>query len=154
MSAPGPLSPNRRLALTVLVPSLYLFPLVVAYVLPKHFGFGSRALAYLGFAVGVCGLCLWILAMAQLGRGLAVLPGDTKDRLVTRGGDKFVRHPIYVGIVLTLLGIFLACGSVFGLVYLIVVVVPLNLVRARLEDQALLERFGDSYRTYRQRTLF
>ncbi|MBI5427027.1 MAG: isoprenylcysteine carboxylmethyltransferase family protein [Nitrospinae bacterium] len=154
MSAPEPLSPNQRRALSVLIPSLYLFPLVVAYVLPKHFGFGSRPLAYLGFAVGISGLCLWILAMAQLGRGLAVLPGDTKDRLVTRGVYKFVRHPIYVGIVLTLLGLFLACGSVFGLVYLVAVVVPLNLVRARLEDKALLERFGDSYRAYRQRTLF
>jgi protein-S-isoprenylcysteine O-methyltransferase Ste14 len=65
-----------------------------------------------------------------------------------------VRHPIYVGIVLTQLGLFFACGSVFGMIYLFVLVIPLNAIRARMEEQALLSKFGDRYRVYRDSTWF
>ena len=50
------LSSNQRFAMNVLVPSLYLFPLVFAYIGPKNFGFGYDGLVYTGLAVGVVGM--------------------------------------------------------------------------------------------------
>lgn len=147
------LSSNQRFALNVFVPALYLAPVVAAYLLPKHFGFGYRPLVYAGLAAGLAGLAIWIFAMLCLGRSLAVLPSGGGG-LVTRGVYKYLRHPIYVGVTLTLFGLLLACGSVFGMVYLAVIVVPLNLFRARLEEKALLEEFGERYRAYREKTLF
>ncbi len=146
------LSPNQKFALEILIPSLYLLPLVVVWLAPKDFGFGDRAVAWLGWGVGVAGALLWIAAMGALGKSLAVLPGS--DRLVARGVYKFLRHPIYVGIFFTLLGIFIASGSRFGLIYLAVVVLPLNLVRARLEERALQEKFGENYADYKSKTFF
>lgn len=146
------LSPNQKFALEILIPSFYFLPLVVAWFAPKDFGFGDGAVAWLGWGVGVAGVLLWIAAMGALGKSLAVLPGS--DRLVAGGVYKYLRHPIYVGIFFTLLGIFIACGSRFGLVYLVVVVLPLNLVRARLEENALQEKFGESYADYKSKTFF
>ncbi|MBT5029147.1 MAG: isoprenylcysteine carboxylmethyltransferase family protein, partial [Nitrospina sp.] len=91
------LSSNQRFLLNILVPSLYLLPLVFAYLGPKNFGFGYDELVYVGLSVGVVGVILWILAMLTLGPSLAVLPGT--DRLVTRGVYRYLRHPVYVGIV-------------------------------------------------------
>lgn len=146
------LSPNKRFALNVLVPSLYFIPLAVAYFFPKNFGFGVPRLMEFGLGVGFLGLLLWIAALINLGRSLAVLPGA--DRLVTHGLYRYIRHPMYIGITLTLFGLLLACGSTFGMVYWVVIVIPLNIFRMRREEAALAQQFGEPYRAYQRQTLF
>ncbi len=146
------LTSNQKFLLNLTVPALYLFPLLVVFFLPKNFGFGNHDLVPIGLAVGIFGLTVWIAGMACLGKSLAVLPGASS--IVARGVYRLVRHPIYVGIVLTQLGLFFACGSVFGMVYLFVLVIPLNVIRARMEEQALLSKFSDRYRIYRDSTWF
>ena len=146
------LSSNQRFLLNVLVPSLYMLPLILAYLRPKNFGFGYDNLVYLGLTIGAVGLVIWISGMLTLGSSLAVLPG--KDRLVTSGVYRYFRHPIYIGIVLTLSGLFLACGSQICLVYVITIVIPLNIFRARSEEKFLREQFGDAYQKYRAITYF
>mgnify|MGYP002630641997 CR=1 FL=1 len=146
------LSSNQRFFLNVLVPSVYLFPLVFAYLSPKNLGFGHDSLVYTGLAMGAAGVVLWILSMWVLGPSLAVLPGT--DKLVTRGVYRYLRHPIYIGIVLTLSGLFLASGSTVCLIYVFVVVIPLNIFRARAEERVLQEQLGEAYRQYRDATFF
>ena len=146
------LSPAKAAALTILLPSLYGVGLAVAWLAPKHFGFGLRPLVYVGLTVGLSGIALWILAMAHLGKSLAVLPGA--QRLVTHGVYRWLRNPVYVGINMTLFGLFLAVGSIYGMIYFFVVVVPLNFFRARAEAKALRQKFGDAYEAYRRKTWF
>ena len=144
------LSSNQRFLLNILVPMLYLFPLVFAYLRPKNFGFGFRELVYAGLSVGAVGVLLWMAAMWSLGSSLAVLPGT--DKLVTKGLYRIFRHPVYIGIVLTLTGLFVACGSVSSLVYVLVVVIPLNIFRAKAEEKVLLEQLGPAYQQYKDST--
>ena len=92
-------------------------------------GLAMTDLVYTGLAVGAVGMTLWILSILTLGHSLAVLPGT--DRLVTHGVYRYLRHPIYIGIILTLGGLFLACGSTICLVYVFVVVVPLNVFQCQ-----------------------
>ncbi len=146
------LSSNQKFALDVLIPLLYFLPLVVAWFSSKNFGFGHPTLVPVALAIGLAGLALWILATFHLWKALAVLPGS--DILVAKGVYKRLRHPMYVGILFTLFGLVVACGSLFGLLYIFVVVIPLNIVRARLEEKALLEKFGDRYQAYLQTTWF
>ena len=146
------LSSNRRFLLNILIPSLYLLPLLFAYLVPKNFGFGYEELVYTGLAIGAAGVVLWVLSMLTLGTSLAVLPGT--DRLVTRGVYRYMRHPIYVGIILTLSGLFLACGSGICLVYVFMVVIPLNIFRARVEEKILHQQLGDAYQQYCAKTFF
>ena len=144
------LSSNQRFLLNILVPMLYLFPLVFAYLRPKNFGFGFRELVYAGLSVGAVGVLLWMTAMWSLGSSLAVLPGT--DKLVTKGLYRIFRHPVYIGIVLTLTGLFVACGSVTSLVYVLVVVIPMNIFRAKAEEKVLLEQLGPAYQQYKDST--
>lgn len=144
------LNSNQRFLLNIIVPLAYLFPLVLAYLGPKDFGFGFRPLVYVGLSIGAVGVLLWISAMWTLGSSLAVLPGT--DQLVTKGVYRIFRHPVYIGIVLTLTGLFVACGSVPCLIYVLVVVIPLNIFRARAEEEVLLEQLGPAYQQYRDST--
>jgi len=108
-------------------------------------------LVYIGLSIGAGGVLLWAVAMWSLGSSLAVLPGT--DHLVTGGVYRVFRHPIYIGIVLTLTGLFVACGSIPCLVYVLVVVIPLNIFRARAEEKVLLEQLGLPYQQYKDSTL-
>ena len=145
------LSSNQKFLLNILVPMLYLFPLVFAYLGPKNFGFGFRELVYAGLFVGSVGVLLWMGAMWSLGSSLAVLPGT--DQLVTKGVYRVIRHPVYIGIVLTLTGLFVACGSLACLIYVGVVVIPLNIFRAKAEEEVLSEQLGVAYKKYKDSTL-
>jgi protein-S-isoprenylcysteine O-methyltransferase Ste14 len=145
------LTSNQRFALNILVPMLYFFPLLFAYLSPKNLGFGSLGLVYVGLSVGVLGVLLWIVAMWSLGSSLAVLPGTNK--LVTKGVYRVFRHPVYIGIVLTLTGLFVACGSLPCLIYVGMVVIPLNIFRAKAEEKILFEELGSAYQKYKESTL-
>jgi protein-S-isoprenylcysteine O-methyltransferase Ste14 len=146
------LTSNQRFLLDIAIPSLYLLPLLIVFFLPKNFGFGNEDLVPYGLLIGLAGLALWIAGMACLGQSLRVLPGA--DSIVARGVYRFIRHPIYVGIVFTHFGLFFACGSTFGMIYLFVLIVPMNVIRAQLEEKAMFAKFGDQYRSYRDSTWF
>lgn len=107
----------------------------------------------LGGVVVASGLALVVAAMVHLraeGRGLPVsaLP---PSRLAQRGPYGLTRHPIYLGFDVGVVG----AGVVLGSPALATVVAALFtacwLAYARLEEVALLRRFGERYRAYRRR---
>ena len=100
-----------------------------------------------GLAVLVLGLVLAVGALIQL-RGV-----ENIDHLVTTGLFGVVRHPMYLGFILWILGWAVFQGSVVGLALGLVGIANILLWR-RLEERHLEARYGDAYRTYRAGTLF
>jgi len=70
--------------------------------------------------------------------------------LVTTGPYARVRHPLYSGLLLAMLGSAIA-QSLLWLLPLIVYG-PLFILSARREESLLLGQFSESYRAYRSRT--
>jgi protein-S-isoprenylcysteine O-methyltransferase Ste14 len=94
-----------------------------------------------------CGFAVW--ARAWLGSNWsATVTVKQHHEFVRRGPYAIVRHPIYAGLLLGLLGTALALGEVRGLLAL-----PLAFAawftKARTEEQFLVEQFGDTYLDYR-----
>jgi len=152
MFASKTLTPNQKFLLNLLIPSIYLLPLLIVFFLPKNFGFGNESLVPFSLAIGISGFMIWVSGMACLGKALQVLP--EANSIVAKGIYRFIRHPIYIGIVFTHFGLFFACGSKFGIVYTLVLIIPLNIIRARLEEKALFSKFGERYRVYHKSTWF
>ena len=144
------LTSNQKLFLDLLVPSLYLLPLLIVFFLPKNFGFGFGKLIPYSLVIGMTGLAIWISGMASLGKALRVLP--EANSIVARGVYRFIRHPIYIGIIFTHLGLFFACGSTFGIIYTFILIIPLNIFRAHLEEKAMFAKFGERCRCYHDST--
>jgi len=70
-------------------------------------------------------------------------------RLVTSGPFAWVRHPMYVGGILAELGALLLYRTWTAL--LIAFNVPILMLRARLEEQALAAEFGEQWADYQSR---
>ena len=103
-----------------------------------------------GLGLFVCGLLYWTLR--HLGTNLTdTVVTRAEATLVTSGPYSWVRHPFYVTALLLVLSIALIMANWFiGLlgVFLLLFFV----LRAPLEEQKLVDRFGDEYREYIQRT--
>ena len=111
----------------------------------------SLRLGLIGFVCSVLGIGLAILARAYLGRNWRAPTSNRQNpELVTTGPYRLVRHPLYSGLLVAILGS--AIGqSVFWLLPLIVYG-PYFVRGARREEELLLEQFPDRYRAYMKRT--
>lgn len=105
----------------------------------------------IGLGVSLLGLAGIIVARCTLGESFSIRAKAT--RLVTTGIYSRMRNPIYVFWVILTGGLILIVRSSFlGLV--LVIVVPMQIIRARREARVLEAKFGDAYRHYRDHTWF
>ncbi|MCL4402681.1 MAG: isoprenylcysteine carboxylmethyltransferase family protein [Acidobacteria bacterium] len=112
----------------------------------------NDTIRWLGVGIFAAGGVLRLWPVFVLGRrfsGLvAIQPGHT---LVTTGIYGVVRHPSYLGLLLTALGWALGFRSGVGLL-LVALLVPPLLDRIRAEERLLTAQFGEEYRAYAGRT--
>lgn len=131
------------------------FPMIAglwALLLVFMFGSGPRGPArWLGLVLGLIGLSGVIVARYTLGQSFSIAP---KARvLVTRGIYSRIRNPIYVSGEVFLIGVALMLWRPSILV-IFLVLIPIQILRARREAAVLEEKFGEEYREYRRRTWF
>ncbi len=106
---------------------------------------------WLGLAIEMAGLTVAIWARRTLGKNWTgrITTGGSQE-LVIRGPYRFVRHPIYSGLLFAVLGTAIVVGkprAFFGFVLILVGV----LVKLRREEAALREHFGSAYEEYARR---
>jgi protein-S-isoprenylcysteine O-methyltransferase Ste14 len=112
----------------------------------------GHAIRWIGVALFAAGGALRIWPVFVLGRrfsGLvAIQPGHT---LVTGGIYGVIRHPSYLGLLVSSLGWALAFRSGVG-VLLVTLLVPPLIARIRAEERLLRSQFGAEYDAYCRRT--
>ncbi len=86
-----------------------------------------------------------------LGKSFSVRAKATA--LVTTGIYSRIRNPIYVAGAVLLIGVAIMLWKLY-LLWLLLVIVPMQIWRARRDARVLEEKFGEEYRVYRQRTWF
>lgn len=131
---------------TVLVPHWIL--LRSSQVMPDAWGTPqSLAVPPLVLGVATYGWCLW--DFATVGRGTPA-PFDPPRVFVVRGLYRYVRNPMYLGVVTILLGEAAFFESRQLLAYAAAVFVVFHLVVVVYEEAALRRRFGHRYERYRR----
>jgi protein-S-isoprenylcysteine O-methyltransferase Ste14 len=104
-----------------------------------------------GVVMGLPSTALLVLARIQLGGSFSVRP--KAQALVTHGLYSRIRNPIYLFGGLAIAGAFLYINHPLYL-WIFVVLIPLQIYRARQESKVLEARFGDEYRQYKSRSWF
>ncbi len=113
----------------------------------------SLVLRILGIVLLICGGALVLETTARFalqGRGTPA-PWAPPERFVERGSYRFVRSPMYLGVLLLVVGQALLLGReiLFGWAVIAWVIFELSLVT--WEEPQLRRRFGASYDDYRRR---
>ncbi|MFZ0171814.1 MAG: isoprenylcysteine carboxylmethyltransferase family protein [Acidimicrobiales bacterium] len=102
-----------------------------------------------GIVVFSSGEALRVWAKVALGRYFTYTVQTSSDQpVITSGPYRFLRHPAYSGILLIAIGAGAVWGNWLGLGALTLLTLVGLIYRIRVEEKALLEDLGDSYRTY------
>lgn len=104
-----------------------------------------------GMAIAAPALVLFVLARIQLGRAFSVRA--KASTLVTAGIYARIRNPIYVFGGLMIAGIIIVAQRPWWLL-VFALLIPMQVLRVRKEEQVLETKFGDAYREYKRKTWF
>ena len=139
------------------LPGLGMFVLPLIYVLTPWLDFADY---HLPTWAGWVGMALFGAALSLLWRSHADLARNWSPKLelmeghvlVTNGVFRHIRHPMYAAHWLWgSAQVFLLQNWITGF-SMVVCLIPMYLYRVRVEEQMMLEHFGDEYRSYMDRT--
>lgn len=109
----------------------------------------SRTLRATGIALIICGVIVRWLAILSLKERFTVDVAITKGhRIVREGLYRFVRHPAYLGSLLSFLGLGIFFSNYVSLVVIFVPICLAFLYRIKIEERVLAATFGDDYLAY------
>jgi protein-S-isoprenylcysteine O-methyltransferase Ste14 len=107
------------------------------------------SLDWVGFVSGLVGFMLMMGAGLMFKRqGLAVCPMAPTREVLMQGPYRFSRNPMYLGMVLMLLGIALAMGTPPFYLSTIAFFSLMNRIFCPYEEDKLTAAFGEEYRSY------
>jgi protein-S-isoprenylcysteine O-methyltransferase Ste14 len=116
--------------------------------LPAEF---SSVIRTVGVVAALVGLCVAIWARYHLGRNWSSHPTMKQEHeLVTHGPYHWVRHPIYTGMSLMLIGSGLALGATW--LFICVAGIAIFVWRIHIEEGLMLQLFPNQYPDYKQHT--
>jgi protein-S-isoprenylcysteine O-methyltransferase Ste14 len=144
-------SDSRPLARFVEILILFLLPVFLHFLLPVA-QIVIPPYTYLGIPVMLGGLALtsWAARTFKESRAGFSL-GKERPGLVTHGPFRFTRNPMYLGMVLWLLGLAIMLGSLIAFVFPIFVFLLANFILIPLEETSMEQTFGPQFDAYRKR---
>lgn len=108
---------------------------------------------YLGEAFILLGIVFRLIIIRSLGKYFTVDVTIKNDHQIKKEGFyKYLRHPSYAFSLLTSLGLGLYLNNWFSLLLAFLPPFFAFMYRIKVEEQALVEKFGDEYLEYRKKT--
>lgn len=137
---------DRQALVVTIVP-----PVAIGAIMYDVAGPPWDAMRISGLALAAFGLLFLTIARFQLGNAFSVTP--QARMLVTHGLYSRIRNPVYVFGAIAIAGLILYLRKPIFLLVLLVLI-PMQVIRARQEQRVLEDRFGDEYRRYKASTWF
>jgi protein-S-isoprenylcysteine O-methyltransferase Ste14 len=151
----GPRAETRAVQKIIIIGALLgLYAMVVFSAFDHRFGWSpvSAAVSLLGDVLIVIGLGLGMLVITQNSYAAVTVRVEAGQKLASSGLYGLVRHPMYAGNLILMLGIPLALGSYWGLLFIIPGVAVL--IFRILDEEKLLSQDLAGYREYTQRVRY
>jgi protein-S-isoprenylcysteine O-methyltransferase Ste14 len=121
---------------------LWIFAFVYSIFLPLRLG---EIWFYVGLPIALVGTVTYIMVIVSF----VTTPIDEKP--ITMGLYRYSRHPMYITQLVMLIGAGIASASWLFLL-LSIVYTGLGFIYAGSEERICLEKYGDAYRKYMERT--
>ncbi|MGB6764343.1 methyltransferase family protein [Mycobacterium sp.] len=151
----GPVAETRTVQKVVIaVWYLSMAAMFVVSALDHRFGWSPvpMAICLVGVVLVAVGLGVAMLVVSQNSYAAATVRVEAGQELVSTGLYALVRHPMYIGNLITMVGIPLALASYWGLVFVVPGLIVLAL-RIR-DEEKLLQQELDGYREYTQKVRY
>jgi protein-S-isoprenylcysteine O-methyltransferase Ste14 len=137
----------------VLRVSLYVSIIIAFFLAVNNTAMLPHWFFYPGIGLIVLGIIVRQWAIFTLGRFFTLTIGVQKNqKVVDYGPYRFIRHPSYLGLLITLLGIGVAPQSWEGVLAIVVISGLAIGYRIHIEEKVMVLELGDDYVQYMKRT--
>ena len=110
---------------------------------------------YIGLAIIVIGMIFRFIAIFSLGRLFTVDVTIRKDHKIKKDGIyRIVRHPSYMGSLLSFAGFGISLNSWLSLAIIVILITAAFIYRIRVEEKLLIAQFGGDYLEYKKKTYY
>jgi protein-S-isoprenylcysteine O-methyltransferase Ste14 len=110
-----------------------------------------KILAFIGYIPGSA-VAFWAMRENAFLSDIVRIQEDRGHTVCTTGPYKYVRHPMYVGVILIMLCFPFSLGSLYTLIPALIIVI-LFIIRTALEDKTLQEELS-GYKEYAQKVRY
>lgn len=113
----------------------------------------TSAILLAGVTLCGLGIAFAIWARRQLGKNWGSRPSTKQvgQDLITSGPYRFVRHPIYTGMLSALVGSALVGGTLWFIIFILICAL-LSWKRVHTEEKFMMQQFPNQYPDYKKRT--
>lgn len=134
--------------LELLVVSLYAFaPDYEKYLLPFWY-LENEISSVFGWVLLLGSLIMVWVAQSHMRNSWRIgIDTENNTKLVTKGFFSISRNPIFLGVMIANVGLFLVLPNAFTLLIISLSITSIN-TQIRLEEEFLKKAFGDEYKTY------
>ncbi len=148
---PGPVTEKRSFLFLFFSGTLIFLCAVFEYLSTKVSV--SYIFVIIGTLVIIVSFVVRNWAIRSLGRFWSVhVEIRDNHELVETGPYRLVRHPVYTAAILEVFGAVLLLQAYLTSLAILVLIVPSIMYRIRIEEEALIKKFGEDYRKYMDRT--
>lgn len=127
-----------------------IFPNSHNFLLPIEY-IENQYLKYFGIGILILALIWTIIAQNHMKNSWRIgIDTLTKTELITNGLFRFSRNPIFFGMILSLIGLFLVTPNIWTLIFMVLGYVLIQ-IQIRLEEEFLDKQHGEKYRNYKKK---
>jgi len=138
------------LAMFIYIPVFAFFPTWYDKFLPIT-SLDNLTLKYIGLGLLAISLIWTIIAQGHMKNSWRIgIDTKTRTELVTTGLFGISRNPIFFGMILSLIGLFLTTPNALTGIFLILGYILIQ-IQIRLEEEFLTKEHGENYLAYRQK---
>ena len=108
----------------------------------------------IGTLIALCGLMIGFIAIKLFKKHSTTftpIEPNRASKLITEGVYNFSRNPMYLGLLLILIGTSIANGVIIGIFIVPLFILYINIFQIAPEERALNEIFGEDFNTYKKR---
>lgn len=152
----GPKAEKKLLQKIIMAFAIFInLGLLVFCALDYRFGWSpvSPYISILGDVLIVFGLFINLLVFKENSFGASNIQTFEGQKVVSTGLYAFVRNPMYLGVLVMLIGVPLALGSWFGIAIIIIAGIPGLVIRILDEEKTLIKELP-GYEEYMQKVRF
>ena len=114
-------------------------------------GLDKQTIKYIGLAILFVSFVWTVIAQGHMKISWRIgIDSDTKTELITSGLFAFSRNPIFFGMILSLVGLFLTTPNALTVLFLALGYVLIQ-IQIRLEEEFLTKEHGQDYMIYKQK---
>ena len=139
----------------ILIWVMITFGFTAGFFLAKHDSWKSvnSIITIFGLLSILIGIIIRWIAIVQLVKSFTVDVAITdKARLKTDGLFRRIRHPSYLGLLITIIGFSATMNSLISFFIFSIPVTLAVLYRIRVEEKVLFQEFGNNYTDYKSKT--